>query len=135
MKYIVLNQLNIPHLHIIDTKHCYKFKYNITKDISIFGIPIHLSNCFTKVSGNSILLYSKNIYLLQPLDFYIKKYIDNCLTLFEDKSCEFIRFNLNRFTEVLLQENPDFSINLNIKYIRKGYINKPIIHIINDNET
>jgi len=133
MKHIVLNQLNISHLHIINTEHCYKLKYNITKDISLFGIPIHLSNCFIKLSGESILLYSKNIHLLKPLDIYMTKSLDKFQKLFEDKLCEFIRFDMNRFTKILLEKNSDFSINLNIKYIRKGYINKPIIHIINDN--
>ncbi len=133
MKYLVLNQLIMTNLHITNTEFHYKLKYKVVGGVSLLGIPIHLSNCYAKRSGYFILLYSKDIHLLQVFDLYMKENIDNYTPLFEDESCDFIRFNTNRFTEVLLQQNINFSINLNIKYIKKGYINKPIVHIIHDN--
>ena len=123
-------KIQYDKISILEYKEYISIKY--TDTITLIGIPF---KCRVEIST------IKNKYFIQILDPEIIKFLKEIDRIFTDMVPMYhnilynhmehigIIMNINPITSRIINDKPK-ALCMNIKYINKGFYNKPIIHII-----
>jgi hypothetical protein len=129
-----LQSLTVPDISFNEDNHLFKIKYKLYKGVYMIGLSIKINSVsITQDKYNYLLnIHSKSDYeKIYSIDEYFNQNITNYKSYLRDKK---IIFYKNQFLDTFyeINKNKITSLYLNIKYIKKGKDNYPIIHIINE---
>lgn len=129
-----LQSLTITDISLNEDNNLFKIKYKLNQGLYMIGLSFKINSLsITQDKYNYYLnIHSKTDYeKIYSIDEYLNHNITNYKSYLKDKK---IIFYKNKFLDSFYEMNKNkiTSLYLNIKYIKKGKDNYPIIHIINE---